>query len=93
VSALGCRGGWATDRIHPSRSGHHAIACAVAQLLAEAGFASGSRMTVPSQTAGPSALQTAWWALRHGLPYGITHLPDFGPPLLAALAARVGATG
>ena len=93
VEALASRGGWATDRIHPSRAGHRAIAFAVAQLLFEAGLAGGSRLTAPLPAAGPSALQTAWWALRHGLPYGITHLPDFGPPILAALASRAGATG
>ena len=82
-----------TDRIHHSRAGHRAIAFAVAQLLVQAGLAGRSRLTVPLPAAGPSALRTAWWALRHGLPYGITHLPDFAPPILAALASRAGAAG
>jgi lysophospholipase L1-like esterase len=85
VPALAAPGGWAADRIHPSPAGHRGIAFAAAGLLFEAGFAPRSRLVPAHPGPGPSAAATAWWALRHGVPYSIKHLPDFGPPLMAAL--------
>ncbi len=90
VPVLASRGGWAADRIHPSPAGHRGIACAAGELLHAAGLAPPSRLARPRPASGASHLQTAWWALRHGLPYGITHMADFGPPVVAALASRLG---
>lgn len=88
VPALASSGGWAADRIHPSPAGHRGIAFAAAELLFETGFAPRSRLSQANPGAGPSAIETAWWALRHGVPYALSHLPDFGPPLICALASR-----
>jgi lysophospholipase L1-like esterase len=88
IPALASRGGWACDRIHPSAVGHRAIACAAADVLFEAGLAPRSRLEEPGPVPGPSAAKTAWWAVRHGLPYSLRHVPDFGPPMLAAIAGR-----
>ncbi len=85
VPALAAAGGWAADRIHPSPTGHRGIAFAAAGLLFEAGLAPRTRLVPAPPGPGPSAIETAWWALRHGLPYSIKHLADFGPPLVAAL--------
>lgn len=89
VAALREPGGWSTDRIHPSRTGHQGMAAAAAQLLAHRYERLPSLLTPPGVPRGPSRRARTWWALRHGLPYLAGHLGDFGPPVLSAIAHRV----
>ena len=82
VTPLAERSGWATDRLHPSPTGHRAIATTAAAVLRTAGLA----VDVPCGVAGPSpsAVAQVRWLLAHGLPWGAAHVRSVGLPLLAA---------
>jgi lysophospholipase L1-like esterase len=88
VAALAQPGGWSTDRIHPSRVGHQAIAAAAARALSQHDLRLNAVLPEPRVPAGPSTGASAWWALRHGVPYVARHVSEFGPPVLSALAHR-----
>jgi lysophospholipase L1-like esterase len=84
IQALHARCSWAVDRIHPSRSGHHAIASAALGALHAHGAAPVSRLNVivmPDQPA--SLLAEIIWFLRHGGPWLARRLPKvvFGRPV------------
>jgi lysophospholipase L1-like esterase len=88
IPALRQPGGWSTDRIHPSRAGHQAIAATAAAVLIEHGYG-WQHVRDPEVPAGASVGARAWWAMRYGIPYLAIHVTEFGPPLLSAVATRV----
>ena len=88
IPALRLPGSWSTDRIHPSRAGHQAVAASAAAVLIEHGHC-WRPLPQPEVPAGASVGATAWWALRYGMPYLASHVTEFGPPLLSAVATRV----
>ena len=88
IPALQRPGGWSTDRIHPSRAGHQAVAASAAAVLIKHGHR-WKPLPQPEVPAGASVGARTWWALRYGIPYLAAHVTEFGPPLLSAVATRV----
>jgi lysophospholipase L1-like esterase len=88
VTTLAEPGGWAVDRIHPSRVGHHGIATSAVRQLASTGLHLPAPLTEVAVPPGPSRRARGWWAVRHGLPYAVSHLREVGAPLASAALDR-----
>lgn len=78
---------WDVDRLHPNPAGHAVIAAAAAHVLRHAGIAVGP-VHLPPPPAAPGALRETAWALRHGLPWLASHVPQVVVPAVAATARR-----
>lgn len=85
---------WSVDRLHPSGSGHRAVARWYAELLAERGY-----LVVPPPAGSdsglaPSRREDLAWLARAGLPWLARRAGDLGPwgarMALAELGARRG---
>jgi lysophospholipase L1-like esterase len=84
VPALQVTSGWAVDRVHPSVTGHRAIAAEGVRVLRDAGWPA---LPVEDSPVGraPGLVARSWWVGRHGIPYAATHARDLGQPALSAL--------
>jgi lysophospholipase L1-like esterase len=84
IATLQCPSGWAVDRVHPSPTGHRAIAAEGIRVLRAAGWpAAPLDASVPGKP--PGLLARSWWVGRHGVPYAATHARELGQPALSAL--------
>ncbi|MGY1744231.1 GDSL-type esterase/lipase family protein [Blastococcus sp. SYSU D00695] len=88
VPVLARPGGWAADRIHPAEAGHRGMAAAAAGVLAATGRFAPAALPAGPEPRGPGRAERAWWTLRHGLPYALTHARDLGQPVASALLRR-----
>lgn len=74
---------WDVDRVHPNAAGHALIAAAAARVLRAGGIAVGP-IRQPAMPPAPDLVREATWALRHGLPWALTHLPQVVAPAVTA---------
>lgn len=86
VPGLGDAAGWATDRIHPSATGHREIAVEASGVLRRAGSAVVPLASDPRGSSGPNAAAQLRWLVAHGLPWTASHLRSVALPLLAVAA-------
>ncbi|GAC1445407.1 MAG: SGNH/GDSL hydrolase family protein [Mycobacteriales bacterium] len=86
VPALRTAAGWAVDRVHPSVAGQAAIAEHAARQLRDRGWLLRDDPLAPPARAA-TRVARAYWCLRHGLPYAVTHGADFVEPVFTAWRA------
>jgi lysophospholipase L1-like esterase len=84
ITALRCPSGWAVDRVHPSSTGHRAIATEGIRVLRAAGWPA-VPLDESAPCRAPGLLARSWWVGRHGVPYAATHARELGQPALSAL--------
>jgi hypothetical protein len=81
---------WAIDRLHPSELGHRMLACGLAVLLAEDGFA--VPRPVSLQCGGGrevTAMHRAAWLVFKGVPWLVRRGRDLGPVIVQGLAGEL----
>jgi lysophospholipase L1-like esterase len=84
VLALRSPSGWAVDRVHPSPSGHRAVAAEGIRVLRSAGWPA-SPLEESDPDRPPGLIARSWWVGRHGVPYAAAHVRELGQPALSAM--------
>ena len=85
VPGLTARGAWATDRLHPSATGHALVARAAAAVLRRTG-ARVRATAPPPDGAAPGTRAECAWLVAHGLPWLARHAGSVGVPLVTTTA-------
>jgi lysophospholipase L1-like esterase len=84
------RSAWSVDRLHPSERGHRLLAAALAEMLADAGFA--VPRPVSLECAGGrevTAAHRAAWLVVKGVPWLVRRGRDLGPVILQGLMSEL----
>jgi lysophospholipase L1-like esterase len=81
---------WAVDRLHPSELGHRTLACGLAALLVDAGFAVPRPVSLRCGGGREvTALHRAGWLVFKGVPWLMRRGRDLGPVIVQGLAGEL----